>query len=220
MPLSDFASSGVMVQPEYFNQNLPGSSPVIFVRASVAERLKTAAKLLPNRLSLIIFDGWRPTVLQAALFERHLKDVKQQNPSSDHHAVIEEATRYVSLPSENLSRPSPHLTGGAVDVSICDDGGELLPMGTKFDAFDRQASTTYFEELSETDGVDTADVDLNPRIEEARTNRRLLYHVMTQQGFTAYSEEWWHFDYGNKFWGLNSGRNAIYGAASDPLATS
>ncbi|MCG4287414.1 D-alanyl-D-alanine dipeptidase, partial [Lactobacillaceae bacterium KNUT 0156] len=46
-----------------------------------------------------------------------------------------------------------------------------------------------------------------------RENRRLLYHVMTQAGFTNYIEEWWHFDYGNQNWATVSKRDfAVYGA--------
>ena len=33
---------------------------------------------------------------------------------------------------------------------------------------------------------------------------------MAAQGFTAYLEEWWHFDYGDQFWGLATGRAACY----------
>ena len=218
MPLSDFASSGVLVQPEYYNQQLPGALAEVYVRKSVATRLKAAARMLPNRLSLIVLDGWRPTVLQSSLFQRHLQDLKSQDPTAHHDAVVEEATRYVSLPSENFSRPSPHLTGGAVDVSICDEGGDLLPMGTKFDAFDPRSATTYFEALSNQESAMTADVDISPMIEEPLLNRRLLHWIMTEQGFTAYSEEWWHFDYGNQFWALAKGQNAIYGAVLTPPA--
>ena len=33
-----------------------------------------------------------------------------------------------------------------------------------------------------------------------RDNRRLLYNVMTEAGFTNLPSEWWHYDYGDKFW--------------------
>lgn len=39
---------------------------------------------------------------------------------------------------------------------------------------------------------------------------------MAAQGFTAYHEEWWHFDHGDQFWGLVMGRPAIYGPAAPP----
>ena len=34
---------------------------------------------------------------------------------------------------------------------------------------------------------------------------------MIEQGFTSYAEEWWHFDYGDQFWGSITGQDAIYG---------
>ena len=44
-----------------------------------------------------------------------------------------------------------------------------------------------------------------------RDLRRLLFWAMADQGFTAYVEEWWHFDFGNQFWGSITGHPAIYG---------
>jgi D-alanyl-D-alanine dipeptidase len=41
---------------------------------------------------------------------------------------------------------------------------------------------------------------------------------MHDAGFTAYDEEWWHFDRGDQFWGLFSGREAVYGPAAAPPA--
>ena len=32
---------------------------------------------------------------------------------------------------------------------------------------------------------------------------------MSAQGFTAYLEEWWHFDYGDQFWGLATGPRGL-----------
>ena len=88
------------------------------------------------------------------------------------------------LPSSDPKKPSPHSTGGSVDVTILDESGIPLDMGTKFDDSSIASSTAYFEKV---DDIITE-------------NRRLLYHVMTEQGFTNYSEEWWHFDYGNQNW--------------------
>ena len=39
---------------------------------------------------------------------------------------------------------------------------------------------------------------------------------MSEQGFTAYAEEWWHFDLGDQFWGLVRGRPARYAGAEPP----
>jgi D-alanyl-D-alanine dipeptidase len=77
-------------------------------------------------------------------------------------------------------------------------------MGTEFDHFGTKAATRYFEEKlerSENLSIDEA---------EALDNRRLLYHIMTSQGFTNYLEEWWHFDFGDQFWGKISGKRSVY----------
>lgn len=36
---------------------------------------------------------------------------------------------------------------------------------------------------------------------------------MTQAGFTNYPEVWWHYDFGNQFWGKITGEKAKYGLA-------
>ena len=41
---------------------------------------------------------------------------------------------------------------------------------------------------------------------------------MSAQGFTAYAEEWWHFDHGDQFWGLVTGRPARYAGPSPRLS--
>ena len=51
-----------------------------------------------------------------------------------------------------------------------------------------------------------------------RRHRDLLRGAMRAEGFTNYSEEWWHFDFGDQFWGLVTGHPAIYGPAPAPTA--
>jgi D-alanyl-D-alanine dipeptidase len=78
-------------------------------------------------------------------------------------------------------------------------------MGTEFDHFGPEAATRYFEDkLLKAETL---------TIEEysCLQNRRLLFHVLAEVGFTNYHEEWWHFDYGNQFWGKITGKQAIYG---------
>lgn len=85
-------------------------------------------------------------------------------------------------------------------------------MGTDFDHFGPEAATRYFEErdVAAKKAIATSD---NPV-----ANRRLLFNVLSQHGFTNYAEEWWHFDYGNQFWGRILSRCAIYGAAEPPIS--
>ena len=41
---------------------------------------------------------------------------------------------------------------------------------------------------------------------------------MLEEGFENDPDEWWHFDFGNQKWAVQSGRNeALYGEVVDPL---
>jgi D-alanyl-D-alanine dipeptidase len=82
-------------------------------------------------------------------------------------------------------------------------------MGTEFDAFEDNAQTRYFENMI------AQGQRLSPKEETAAENRRLLFHVLTSVGFTNHLEEWWHYDFGNQFWGCIKKQPAIYGPIMD-----
>lgn len=82
-----------------------------------------------------------------------------------------------------------------------------LNMGTDFDHFGPEAGMRYFEDLAE-------QRELSETEKEALQNRRLLYQVMKRAGFSNYSEEWWHWSYGDNMDAANSKKDsAIYGGA-------
>ena len=192
----------MIISPQYFMQQLPGSRPELFARASVQAKLVEAAHLLPYGYKFVIFDTWRDMATQQALFDQMKAFVKRDNPAFTDEQITQAALRIVALPSTDANKPSPHNTGGSVDLSIIDEQGRLLDMGSPFDDISERARTTYYENN-----------DADAQSETYRQNRRLLYHVMTQVGFTNYIEEWWHFDYGNQNWAFVSHRGpAIYGA--------
>jgi D-alanyl-D-alanine dipeptidase len=83
-------------------------------------------------------------------------------------------------------------------LTIVDEQGKPLDMGTEFDSFKETAHTAYFEKQN------------GKQAEAIRENRRLLYHVMTAAGFTNLPTEWWHYDYGDRFWAYYKGQDAIY----------
>ena len=188
--------------PRYHAAGLPGAMPSAWVRRGVAQRLARAADALPDGLGLIVWDGYRPIATQAALYSTYLDELTMVHPDWPTDALEEAAARYVTPPSRSLVAPPPHLTGGAVDLTLSDAQGRALDLGTDFDAFVPEAATRGLEDV--------------PGPE--RDLRRVLFWAMCDQGFTAYHEEWWHFDYGDQFWGLATGRPAIYGAAVPPGA--
>ena len=80
---------------------------------------------------------------------------------------------YVANPHKGFSS---HSKGNTVDITIVDKFHEELEMPTGFDDF-----STY------------ADRDYSDCTEEARENALLLETLMIENGFKAYSGEWWHF---------------------------
>lgn len=204
-----------------------------FVRQTVADRLVQAQQLLPDGMQLVLFDGWRSLDTQMEIFQQeyavqlaHLRSkgalASDETPTGELlDWLLAETQKYVSLPSplppgldydpvatERARQiPSPHNTGGAVDVAIMRDG-VLLDFGTGHDHMSPQSGLTYCETN-----------DSLGRL--ARINRRMLYYVMTQVGFEPYAEEWWHFNFGNqmaqmtRFYRTGDRQPALY-ANSDP----
>jgi zinc D-Ala-D-Ala dipeptidase len=82
-----------------------------------------------------------------------------------------------------------------------------LNMGTDFDHFGSEAATRYYEDLAERQEITEAE-------REVLQNRRLLYQVMHQSGFSNYPDEWWHWSIGDNMDAANTGKEfAIYGGA-------
>jgi D-alanyl-D-alanine dipeptidase len=203
--LSTLKDTRILVEPEYFQKGIPGAIEEVYVREGVAQKLVFAASQLPAGYHLLVWDAWRPFSVQQALFDEHCQIVREQFPNFSEEEVHRQAETYVSMPSNHILRPSPHYTGGAVDLTLADAQGRPLSMGTGFDGFTSSSHTRSLEELIEKGEY------INEEEQMALYNRRVLYHTMIASGFTNYCEEWWHFDRGNQFWAAVSSNTAFYG---------
>ncbi len=97
---------------------LDGALTAMFVRQDVATKLRYAQQLLPEGHYLIVMDSLRTLKVQQALYDNYLDGVKAAHSDWDTDTLSTETQKYVSLPSVDPSRPSPHNTGGSVDVEI------------------------------------------------------------------------------------------------------
>lgn len=77
----------------------------------------------------------------------------------------------------NPAKGSIHNRGGAVDITLVDNQGNELPMGTSFDHFGPEAAHDY-KNLSG----------------EVIRNRKLLRRIMKRNGFESFDSEWWHYN--------------------------
>lgn len=140
-----------------------------WLRPEAARMLAEANRLLKKEhpaWTLIVYDAARPLSVQRRMW--------QQVRGTAY-------TNYVSNPAKGGGL---HNYGMAVDVSIADETGTPLPMGTPVDYFGPEAHTTREEELVK-DGRITR---------QAYANRQLLRRLMRQAGFRVIPYEWWHFN--------------------------
>jgi D-alanyl-D-alanine dipeptidase len=208
---ASLAPAPISIYPMYSRMGIPSAPAECHLRQGVYRRLLKAANSLPNGLRLIVLDGWRPYSVQQHLFDTLINLMEHADPQCSTEKRLTQARNLVSPPSNLSSAPSPHLTGGAVDVTLANEQGEMLDMGS---LFDEASPTSYTASLENVD-------DLNTDQLSARNNRRILYNVMIEAGFTNLPSEWWHFDFGDQLWAwYTKSANAIYGAThTDSLET-
>ncbi|MCQ1058665.1 M15 family metallopeptidase [Photobacterium sp. ZSDE20] len=204
VPLS--IATDIKCYPNYYKKGVKHAISECFVRESVFERLINAASYLPKGVTLVVLDGWRPFLVQQYFFSQ-LYSQYHQHPKFRHcseAALIEIVRKQVSPPCSDPKKPSPHLTGGSVDVTLCDRFGRILDLGT---AFDQDSSLSWSSALESTKYIDTLSAHY----------RRELYFAMIQAGFTNLPSEWWHYDFGNQLWAYYSDQAyARYGMTEPP----
>lgn len=207
-PLVDVRECGrrLVVSPAYWHQGLEHALPTCYLRESVLERLIAAAERLPTGWQLVVWNGWRPYELQKALYDRFSATLRAEHPHLDAAEHARKVRQFVAPPSQDARAPSPHLTGGSVDLTLCDANGELLDMGTGFDELSPLSRTAALEGTQPPSELGAA-----------REHRRQLLAAMTHTGFTNLPSEWWHFDYGNQLWAWSRDEDAAFYGKTSPI---
>lgn len=195
-PLVKARGERIFWAPVYVELGLEDALDDVWLRDEAARRLRLAAGMLPGGFSLVLWDGWRPVSVQRQLYERYRGEL--ESSGLEGNELDRETLRYVSLPSEDPHCPSPHLTGGTIDLTLGDRDGNPLDMGGNFDELGERSGAFFYEGASSL----------------FRERRRLLRGVMVQAGWSPYPEEWWHFDFGNQFHHARRGGVARYGPVS------
>lgn len=154
-------SHAVDIELVYSTSNNIAGRPV-YAQARCALRPQAAACLLKASAAarragytLKVFDAYRPPAAQAVFW-----------------ALITDP-RYVSDPSLG----STHTRGVAVDVTLVDQDGAALDMGTSFDVMDDRSHH------------DRDDLPI-----AVQRNRSMLLGIMLQAGFQSIATEWWHYE--------------------------
>lgn len=186
----------ILSRPQYFIQGLKGSISESFLRVGVYERLVKAADRLPKGWKFVLLDCWRSPELQGELFRAISGEISKEHPELSPDEVEHRDRIFVAYPSVEPDRVSGHCTGGSVDLTLADEKGRPIPMGSGFDETSERSYTDHYNRVED----------------EIRNNRRLLVDLMENEGFSNYPKEWWHFDYGNRNWAIRTGqKHCVYG---------
>ncbi|MES2731225.1 MAG: M15 family metallopeptidase [Bacteroidota bacterium] len=135
-----------------------------------AQKLAKAQQYLKDKhpdYSLLVYDAARSKRVQQILWDTLQKPIKLK-------------PLYVADPKEG----SIHNYGAAVDLTIADQDGQPLDMGTTYDFFGELAYPSKEDSLLR-EGKLT---------QEQITNRKLLRNTMRRAGFSPIESEWWHFN--------------------------
>jgi D-alanyl-D-alanine dipeptidase len=171
------------------------------VRSALAARLERAHERLPLGIGLLVREGYRSPVEQQRIFDRYSQSLRSAHPTLDELSLHRLTSRFVSPLAV-----APHVAGAAVDLTLADDTGTPLWMGTPIDATPEESA----------DACAFAATNISP---EARSNRELLASVLREQGLVNYPTEWWHWSYGDRYWAHATGAgSAIYGPCDVAVA--
>jgi len=182
-PLVSVAHRRIRTLSNYWHGGWENAVAGTYLRTEAMRRLCHAVESLPSRWGFAVFDAWRPFLLQRELYTHAYAD--PDLPPG-----------FLAEPSTDPATPPPHLTGGAVDLTLTLDG-MALSLGCGFDDITSKAHAAHLES---TPGP-------------AREARRMLYHRMSDAGFIIFEGEWWHFEYGTIRWSAITGQPPIYGPA-------
>lgn len=234
-PLVNIAEYGLAGQAYYSRPNaatgdaIPNAPFRLYLRKSVAETLAKINAALQNPLireffggevELYVEDALRPISLQSRLHDEFVPDLLRKNhPEMSVEEVSERVKDIIAIPSTSPNNPSPHATGGALDIVIrYKQGtpdyveGSNVPMGHIDGDTSARINPDYYEqnELQ------------NKKDKTARRNRRAYYAIMTgaafgfDTGLVNNPTEWWHWGRGDQLSAKVRGDAAAYYSQAEP----
>ena len=168
---------GVLVELKYattdnfMKKNVYGCLTHAYLQKETLAMLKKAQENLEKAhpgYHLLIYDAARPLSKQWELWNT----LTEYSP--------EKRRTYVADPKEH----SIHNYGSAIDLTVADETGKPLEMGTKYDFFGEMAYPKEEARLLKAGKLSQKAID----------NRLILRKAMKSAGFMPIEYEWWHFN--------------------------
>ncbi len=152
-----------------------------------------------------IFDAYRPVAVQQFMVDYTFTQVVEAQKLSianlsaaQREDIWQQVYQIWAVPSFNPLTPPPHSTGAAIDITLVDDMGKVVNMGSPIDELSPASHPDYFASSSA------------PEQQEYHQHRQLLWDVMNFAGFARHPSEWWHFCQGDQMWAwLNNMINPV-----------
>jgi zinc D-Ala-D-Ala dipeptidase len=174
-----------------------GRSPY-FLRQGVLDRLIQAQDRLQQLhpgWRIQIFDAYRPVEVQQYMVDYTFRqtvaerglDLAKLSPAASAQ-IWQDIYQIWALPSFDLDTPPPHSTGAAIDITLVDERGRSIEMGSSIDEMSDRSKPEYFNGSTD------------PREQQFARHRQLLRQIMTSAGFIRHPREWWHFSIGDQLW--------------------
>jgi D-alanyl-D-alanine dipeptidase len=183
--------------------NYDGKSPY-YLRQGVLDRVIRAQAGLQQihpGWRIQIFDAYRPVEVQQYMVDYTFQQTvaeRKLNLAQLSDAQIDKIWHDVytiwAIPSFDLKTPPPHSTGAAIDITLVDERGHLVDMGSPIDEMSERSRPDYFAD------------DRDPVAQRYHHHRQLLCQIMTDVGLSRHPDEWWHFSIGDQLWAWLSDR--------------
>ena len=183
--LKDIDTSIIVDLKYYSTENFTGqlvdgyhSNSAILTKESATALSNVQDDLEKLGYSLILYDAYRP---QSAV-DFFVKWSKKINDTSYKDIYYPNIKKSDLFELGYIAYKSGHSRGSTVDVSLLEiSTNKEIDMGTVFDYFGIE-SHTFFNGISE----------------KQKSNRLILYEVMSKNGFKNYPKEWWHYTLENE----------------------
>ncbi len=166
---------------------------------SLVQAQNALQKEYPN-WQILIFDAYRPVAVQQFMVEHTFAEVAQGQTEltpDQAEAIWQQVYQIWALPSFDPLTPPPHSTGGAVDISLVDQAGQSVFMGSPIDELSVRSHPDYFAKIA-ADPI-ASELDRS-QAQQANAHRQILSDVMLAAGFERHWGEWWHFCLGDQMW--------------------
>jgi D-alanyl-D-alanine dipeptidase len=160
--------------------NLYGNLKKCYLPKFSALKLLKAQKALREAnpgYSLLIWDATRPCHIQRVMWDTLKLPFKTK-------------INYLAHPDSI----SLHNFGAAVDLTVLNEQGKELDMGTGFDFFGELAEPRFEIKLLAENKLSQVQID----------NRNILRTAMKKGGYWPVPTEWWHFNSVNKKWAIEN----------------